>query len=278
MKNVSQSSEFSVAIETRPCDPSQISRDQVTQSTQTDKDIAVANRNAPIDNKVQNIKSSPSLAHNCAILSDEMNPGDASSTSANAPPPTLVEKSDVRTRKYNMLCRFFERGFCRLKKKCRFLHICLNFRSKCCNKNDCSFDHVDLCSVLTCSNRECVFAHVTPDFRKTRGLFRKTSSPSLNTPTLVSAFSFPPPPIHTFPPPFPTMHCNKYCSFAHAPKVDDVNSPPWGPVRVSLSKDKNCKSHSSPFRRPFLVHRTQAKISHQSSSGTAQKLTNPSRS
>ena len=74
------------------------------------------------------------------------------------------------------------------------------------------------------------------------------------------------------------MHCNKYCSFAHVPKVDDVNSPPWGPVPVSLSKDKNCKSHSSPFRCPFLVHRTQAKNYHQSSSGTAQKLTNPSRS
>ena len=85
------------------------------------------------------------------------------------------------------------------------------------------------------------------------------------------------PPIHTFPPPFPTMHCNKYCSFAYAPKVDDVKSPPSGPVPVSLSKYKNCKSHSSPFRRPFLVHRTQAKISHHSS-GRAQKLTNPSRS
>ena len=127
---------------------------------------------------MQNITSSPSVAHGRAILSDEMNPGDTSSASANAPPPTLVEKSDVRTydgktdsttRKYNTLCRFFERGFCRLKKKCRFLHICLNFRSKCCNKNDCSFDHVDLCSVLTCTNRECVFAHVTPDFRTTSG-------------------------------------------------------------------------------------------------------------
>ena len=75
----------------------------------------------------------------------------------------------------------------------------------------------------------------------------------------------------------PVLACNnKYCSFAHAPKVDNVNSPPWGPVPVSLSKEKNCKSHSSPFRRPFLVHRTQAKISHQSTSGTAQKLTNPS--
>ena len=76
----------------------------------------------------------------------------------------------------------------------------------------------------------------------------------------------------------PVLACNnKYCSFAHASPVADVNSPPWGPVPVSLSKDKNCKSHSS-FRRSFLVHRTQAKISHQSSSGTAQKLTNPSRS
>ena len=115
--------ELSVAIETRPCDPSQIPRDQVTQSTQTDKDIAVANRNAPIDNKVQNITSSPSLAHDCAILSDKMNPGDTSSTSANAPPPTLVEKSDVRTRKYNMLCRFFEQGFCRLKKVSVFAYM-----------------------------------------------------------------------------------------------------------------------------------------------------------
>ena len=92
-------------------------------------------------------------------------------------------------------------------------------------------------------------------FGKQEVFFRKTSSPSLNTPTLVSPLSFPPPPIHTF----PTMHCNTYCSFAHAPKVYDVNSPPWGPVPVSLSKDKNCKSHSSPFRCPFLVHCTQAK-------------------
>ena len=51
----------------------------------------------------------------------------------------------------------------------------------------------------------------------------------------------------------PVLACNnKYCSFAHAPKLNDVNSPPWGPVPVSLSKDKNCKSHSSPFRRPFF--------------------------
>ena len=60
--------------------------------------------------------------------------------------------------------------------------------------------------------------------------------------------------------------------------VPDVNFPPWGPVPVSLSKDKNCKRHSSPFCCPFLVHHAQAKISHQSSSGTGQKLTNPSQS
>ena len=64
----------------------------------------------------------------------------------------------------------------------------------------------------------------------------------------------------------PVLACNnKYCSIAHAPKVDDVNS----------DVNKNCKSHSSPFRRPFLVHHTQAKISHQNSSGTAQKLKKP---
>ena len=77
----------------------------------------------------------------------------------------------------------------------------------------------------------------------------------------------------------PVLACNNiYCSFAHAPHVGDLNSPPSGPLPLSLSTDKDCKSHSSPFPRPILVHRTQAKISHQSSSGTAQKMTNPSRS
>ena len=81
--------ELSVTIKTRPYDPSQTSRDQVTQSTQTDKDIAVANRNKP-DNEVQNITSSPTVAHDCVILSEKMNPSDMSSASANTPPPTLV--------------------------------------------------------------------------------------------------------------------------------------------------------------------------------------------
>jgi hypothetical protein len=89
-------------------------------STQTDSDIAVANRNSPPDNEVQNITSSPSVTHDCVTLSDEMNPGGMSSASASAPILTLAEKSNIRTydgktesaaSKYSMLCRFFERGF-----------------------------------------------------------------------------------------------------------------------------------------------------------------------
>jgi hypothetical protein len=83
-------------------------------STQTDNDFAVANWNSPPDNEVQNIKSSPSVAHDWLTLTDEMNPGDTSSVSASAPIPTLAVKSDARTydsktdsaaRKYNTLCR-----------------------------------------------------------------------------------------------------------------------------------------------------------------------------
>ena len=62
--------------------------------------------------------------------------------------------------KFNKICRYFnENGFCKHRKKCRFLHICPRFISKTCSNNECNFDHVDLCCVLSCTEKECVFAH-----------------------------------------------------------------------------------------------------------------------
>ena len=53
----------------------------------------------------------------------------------------------------------------------------------------------------------------------------------------------------------PVLACiDKCCSFAHILPVPEGKFPALDPVPVSLSKDKNCKSHSSPFHRLFAPH------------------------
>ena len=65
------------------------------------------------------------------------------------------------TPKFNKVCRYFnESGFCRHRKKCFFFAYMSVFYFENCSNNECNFDHVDLCCILSCTDKECVFAHV----------------------------------------------------------------------------------------------------------------------
>ena len=66
------------------------------------------------------------------------------------------------SRKENVIRNHFHRGFCKFRKQYKFLHICCHFISVICVSDKCIFDHVDLCSVLSCIDKSCNFALASP--------------------------------------------------------------------------------------------------------------------
>ena len=67
----------------------------------------------------------------------------------------------------------------------------------------------------------------------------------LNTPTPVSPFSFPPPPICTFPPPFPTMPGIKFFEIS-----DSKQNDPHVLAQCRVSKTSNSETNANIFSVP----------------------------
>ena len=116
----------------------------------------------------------------------------------------VKDKSEINikiSRKENVICKHFDSGFCKFRKQCKFLHICRQFISGVCVSYKCIFDHVDLCSVLSCIDKSCTFAHASSGlerrFKTQRFLERrrKYSRPPLPLFVFHSTFSLIP--LHT---------------------------------------------------------------------------------
>ena len=65
------------------------------------------------------------------------------------------------SRKKTVICNHFNTGFCKFRKRCKFLHICRHFISGICMSDKRIFDHVELCSVLSCIDKSRNFAHAS---------------------------------------------------------------------------------------------------------------------
>ena len=77
-----------------------------------------------------------------------------------------VSDDDVKTTKRKR-CRYFNRGFCKYKNKCRFVHpnkICnIYLKNQTCNEKSCSDRHPKLCKWIKsfggCKRTECDYLH-----------------------------------------------------------------------------------------------------------------------
>ena len=72
-----------------------------------------------------------------------------------------VRRKSLTNKESNIVCRFFESGFCRKKNRCQYLHVSGHFKSGCCKNSTCSFDHLNLCADLSCVDSACNLAHAS---------------------------------------------------------------------------------------------------------------------